>query len=646
MVVASGLLAILVGAAFAALLVAVTNFRAATDLRRDTREELVAAEALERLVIDLETGLRGFVITHEERFLEPYKAARAALPETAGELERLASDEPVETSRVRRITDEVASYLRQYAVPLVATVRRNDAYASSVEATEAGRRRVEALRAGFARFSQAGRADLDTRETAADVASHRATVAAGIGVTGSIILIVVFTGYLTRVIVQPLRQAAVMADRIAHGDLSARLRETDVAEIGALERSWNVMASSLETGADELALLLAEQAALRSVATLVAQGVQPVEIFSAVSEEVGRLFGKGAAVLKFEHDGPAAVFVGVANIEVPIGTRWEFRDGMASAEVYRTGRSARVDDTDRQSADGPVGAAARRRGIVSTVVSPIVVEGHLWGAMSVASTDEPLPLGAEERLEKFTELIATAVANAESRAELTASRARIVAASDHARRQIERDLHDGAQQRLVTLGVQLRGAAQRAPSELTGPTGELARVGDELGSVIDELREISRGIHPAILAEGGLGPALRTLARRSAIPVEVDVKTEMRFPESIELAAYYVVSEALTNAVKHGQASVVRVTAEQRDGTLNLWIQDDGVGGADPTRGSGLIGLQDRVEALDGGISIVSPAGDGTTLHVELPAVVAPTPASSNGAPRTSRKAVERGRHG
>ena len=160
---------------------------------------------------------------------------------------------------------------------------------------------------------------------------------------------------------------------------------------------------------------------------------------------------------------------------------------------------------------------------------------------------------------------------------------------------------------------------------------------DELGSVLDDLREISRGIHPAILAEGGLGPALKTLARRSAIPVELDVQTELRFSEAIELAAYYVVSEALTNAVKHAQASVVQVAAEKQDEMLHLWIRDDGIGGADPGHGSGLIGLKDRVEALGGRISVVSPPGEGTTLHVQLPADPGARPTTQNGAPRPRR---------
>jgi signal transduction histidine kinase len=220
---------------------------------------------------------------------------------------------------------------------------------------------------------------------------------------------------------------------------------------------------------------------------------------------------------------------------------------------------------------------------------------------------------------KFTELAATAIANAESRSELAASRARIVAASDETRRRIERDLHDGTQQRLVSLALQLRVAESTVPPELDEPRETIGRVAGELNGVIDELREISRGIHPAVLSEGGLRPALRTLARHSAIPVELDAVTEARLPEPIEVAAYYVVSEALANTAKHARASRVRVAVAVRNSSLQLSIRDDGVGGADAARGSGLIGLRDRVEALGGSIEISSRPGEGTSVFVELP---------------------------
>jgi signal transduction histidine kinase len=369
-----------------------------------------------------------------------------------------------------------------------------------------------------------------------------------------------------------------------------------------------------------LTRLVDEQAALRRVATLVARGVPPAEIFSAVSDEAGRLFNARAAVLRFEHNGPAIVFVGVSkDLELRVGTRWEFQPGMASAEVYRTGRSARVDATDWVSAGGPVGGAARRLRIVSSVGSPVVVESRLWGAMNVASSDELLPADVEGRLEKFTALLATAIANAESRSELAASRRRIVAASDEARRRIERDLHDGTQQRLVSLGLAARIAEADDSAGQGELRAELSRIAAGLADAVAELQEFSRGIHPAILSERGLGPALRTLARRSAVPVDLDVATNARFPEPVEIAAYYVASEALANVVKHARASRSEISLTTRDASLLLSISDDGVGGANPARGSGLAGLADRVEALGGSIQVHSPAGAGTHITVDLP---------------------------
>jgi signal transduction histidine kinase len=253
------------------------------------------------------------------------------------------------------------------------------------------------------------------------------------------------------------------------------------------------------------------------------------------------------------------------------------------------------------------------------VASPIIVEGRLWGVVNVLTSRGPFPSGTADRLAHFTELVATAVGNAESRAELAASRARIVAASDEARRRIERDLHDGTQQRLVSLGLGLRLAQSLVPAELPELATELDRAADELNGVVEDLREIARGIHPVILSQGGLGPALRTLARRAAIAVELDVAAIARLPEPIEVGAYYVVSEALTNATKHAHASVMRVSVEQRDNRLHISIRDDGVGGLDPARGSRLIDLRDRAEALGGSIEVISRPGEGTLILIQFP---------------------------
>jgi signal transduction histidine kinase len=291
------------------------------------------------------------------------------------------------------------------------------------------------------------------RQSQSDTAVNRAILGAAVGLAGSILLIAGFASYLSRAIVRPVRRAATQADRLAGGDLSARLPERSSAEIGVLERSFNYMAGSLQ----------------------------------------------------------------------------------------------------------------------------------------------------------------------ESRKEIAASRARIVAAADQERRRIERDLHDGTQQRLVSLVLDLRAAEATLAPELTELKAQLGDIAGELTRTTDELRELSRGIHPAILSEGGLSPAFKALARRSAVPVELDVDVPERLPEHVEVAAYYFVSEALTNTAKHAHASIAQVAVHASDDSLHLSVHDDGVGGAMPRPGSGLLGLTDRIQALGGTLSVISPLGDGTELLVDLP---------------------------
>jgi signal transduction histidine kinase len=250
---------------------------------------------------------------------------------------------------------------------------------------------------------------------------------------------------------------------------------------------------------------------------------------------------------------------------------------------------------------------------------PISAGGRLWGAMFVASTQEPMPAGTEAKLAGFTELAATAIANAENQTALTASRARIVATADATRRRIERDLHDGAQQRLVSLALELRAAQAAAPPGAGVLVQQLDGVAAGLTGVLDELREIARGLHPAVLAEGGLRPALKTLARRSTVPVRLDIRVDERLPEQIETAAYYVVAEALTNTAKHAHATAADVQVATGDGALHVRVRDDGRGGADFTGGSGLVGLRDRAEALGGRLLLHSTPGAGTGVQVSLP---------------------------
>jgi signal transduction histidine kinase len=453
MVVASGLLALIVAVAFAVLISSVADLRTTERRARQSEEVLVVANRLERLVVDIETGQRGFVITGQQRFLEPWQDAQAAFPGEASTLEQLVADNPDQQARARRITQAITSYISDYSIPLVATARHDPAAARTDAATDEGGRRIDTIRTEFDQFVASEQGLAAARQQRSDAAARRAMVASTAGLAGSILLTVLFAGYLTRAIVRPVRQVAAMAGRLAGGDLAVRIPERGIAEIGVLERSFNTMASSLE----------------------------------------------------------------------------------------------------------------------------------------------------------------------QSRSELAASRTRIVAAGDQARRRIERDLHDGIQQRLVSLVLDLRNAEAAVPPDLTGLRAQLAGVADALTSALDDLRELSRGIHPSILSEGGLSPALKALARRSAVPVELDTNIQARLPEPIEVAAYYVTSEALANAAKHARASVAYVEVQTNDGRLHLSVRDDGVGGATPEQGSGLIGLTDRVEALGGTISLASAPGKGTRLEVDLP---------------------------
>jgi signal transduction histidine kinase len=320
----------------------------------------------------------------------------------------------------------------------------------------------------------------------------------------------------------------------------------------------------------------AEQAALRRVTTLVARAGEPREIFAAVAREMrGLLDADATRIERHELDGTTTV---VAS------------EGQAIEQL------------------------------TAKIQTPITVEGREWGVTVAAwRGPEQIAAGTELRMAQFTELVAIAIANAESREQLIASRARIVATADDERRRIQRDLHDGAQQRVVTVAIKLKMHAGSEAARASGIDADLLALVEDVDDALRALRDISRGLHPPVLSRGGLEPALGDLARRSPIPVALDVRLSGRLAESVEVAAYYIVAEMLTNAAKHAAASRVEVTAGVLDGALRVSVRDDGVGGADRTRGSGLVGLTDRVDALGGTLTLHSPPGAGTTLVATLP---------------------------
>ena len=631
MVIASALLTLLTSAAFAVLLLAIRDQRSSGELAGRAQEVLVAAGRVERLLVDIETGTRGYLLTGDDRFLQPAHAGEAGFAQASSELvdlTRIADQNAVPgrltaihvsgTARTIKVKGE--SYIRNYFRPLVAAAQRGDPAARSVENAQLGRVMFDDIRWDFNTLEQTEQRVAAERDDRARENANQATIAAIAGLGGTVVLVGFFAIYLSRAIVGPVREASMTAHRLASGDLSTRMPTTGVAEIGVLEKSFNTMAGSLQRSQSELADLLDEQAALRRVATVVAEGTPPEKVFPAVNEEVARLLDvDGTRLMRYEADGTATIVASWGEPTIfPAGTRIALDGRNIGSLVRSSGRPARIEDY--KDAPGSVAAIAREVGIRATVGAPIRVEGRLWGAMSAFSkADKPLPSGLELRLADFTDLVGTAIANAQARADLTASRARVVAATDDIRRRIERDLHDGTQQWLVSVVLDVRNAQTSVPETQPELRKELDDIADSLVAALDDLREISRGIHPALLARGGLAPALKTLARRSPLPVELDINLDGRLPDHVEVAAYYVVVEGLTNAAEHAQPTAISVAADVVDGRLRLTVRDDGIGGADPAKGSGLTGLTDRVEALGGTITVHSPPGEGTTLEVGLP---------------------------
>jgi signal transduction histidine kinase len=370
-----------------------------------------------------------------------------------------------------------------------------------------------------------------------------------------------------------------------------------------------------------LEALAREQAALRRVATLVAGNPDPSDVFALVCAELGAVLGvKSTNLCRFEGPRTARV-LGAWHVQgapiIAAGQDVPLAGETALVKVSRSGRPERVDDYTGMS--GELTDLIRAAGIASAVAAPIKVAGQLWGAI-IASSGRPndFPPDSEERIARFAELVSIALANADAREQLAASRARLVTMADSERRRLERNLHDGAQQRLVSLAIALRQVEDGLDSDVDSARRVLSRARQELAVALEELRVLARGIHPALLSDRGLGPALEALAARTPLPVEV-AAPEGRLPEAVESAAYFLVAEALTNVLKHAHASGATVEITQTDGRLRVQIRDDGVGGASVGEGSGLRGLADRVEALGGRLIVDSPNGAGTTIVGEIP---------------------------
>ena len=414
---------------------------------------------------------------------------------------------------------------------------------------------------------------------------------------------------------RPLRDESGEVRYVVTSGLDITERESAASELWALQ-------AELRDRLEDLGRLAAEQAALRRVATLVAREPPAEEVFRLVTEEASRLLGAESGLLMSydEHHASATVVGHYTELATPafaLGTVLPVEGDTLSSTVPRSGKAGRLDSY--AGLTGEIARRAREGQYRSVVAAPVVVAGRVWGLLVAATQrDEPLDSNAEQRLESFAELVALALAGADARRELAASRTRIVEAGDAARRRLERDLHDGAQQRLVAVSLQMRLARARVDKDPAAAGEILDEAGEQLAQGLEQLRELARGIHPALLTDRGLKAALAALSSRAPFPVGLDVVNE-RFAQPVEVAVYYLVSEALTNAAKYAEPTGVSVTVKRTDDGLAAEIADDGRGGADPASGTGLRGLGDRVEALGGRLRIDSPPGAGTRIRAELP---------------------------
>lgn len=596
-ILASVLLSVLVGCSFTYVL----TTGAAT---HDSAKVLLSANRLERLVVDLETGQLGFVATGDRKSLHPWNSARAAFPAQAETLRRLAAESsPVQGRRADQIVETAVSYVRDHAEPLVTIAKRDPKAARLLVAHGEGRRRIDAIRRQFDRFAEAQHQISAAHERDA-VPAVRRMFATAAGMAGSLLAIFLLLGYMTRTAVRARRRSGAAA-------------------------GWPpTPAYPRGPGVERLRRVAEEERALRRVAMLVADGGVPPPILGVVAGEAGPLLAADHVLVDRRDAGGTLTTVAhwsaARATAPPLDERRPVDEEAPEAGTLRTGRPVRaaVGDGTR----GRIGVWARAHGIGHIVCAPIAAGERPWGVLTVLSRSADADT---ERLSgELARLSGLAITGAERRARTDASRARLVDASDAARRRIERELHDRIQQRLVSLALELRTVEAGVPSELERLKERLSGAARNLSDTVEELQEVARDLHPTIITRGGLEPALRALGRRSAVPVEFDV-TGDRLPDRVAVTVYRIVAEAVANAAAHAQASVVQVELRVEAGVVRLSVRDDGVGGADPGRGSGLTGLIDRTEALGGVLRIDSPVCAGTALRASIPVRDDPTPPMS-----------------
>lgn len=605
MVLYSGALSLAIGLVLAIL--ALPAIRS-----HDSSQALVPAENMERILEDLETGQLGFIATRDARFLRPWNAARASFPREARELQRHAAiSGPHQGRRARAIVKAMDSYLREDAEPLVRAAQRDPRTAAALaDRWQGGHGRIAAIRAQFDRFGEEEHR-IEKREIAAGPIIRRSLLI-GSGAAGAAFLVLLLAGFLLHAVL-PARRILAMGARGYDAPPS-------MGDGGPATGEDEAVCGGTPAADSEFRL----HRALRRLATLTARHLALSEIFQVGADELGELLGADYTLVnRFRPDRTATVVAhwsapDRARIMPPFGGSFPVEEGTVAALVQRTGRPTRIADRDLRSA-GRIGTWAWGRGIRSSVGCPILVAGELWGMLTALSLGAVLPDETEDRMRDVAEILAVAIGDARERDATTASRLRLVDASDAEGRALAGRLHDGAQQRLVSVGLELRTIEDSLPLGREELRTRIATVAGHLAGVIDDLQEIARDLYPAGLARGGLIAALRMLARRSAMPVELDLHYEGRLPRRVELAIHHIVAESLDNAARHANASSAQVGLTVEEGLAHLRVRDDGVGGADPHDGTGLAVLRDRVEALGGTFQVISPPGGGTSAHARIP---------------------------
>ncbi|WP_329234293.1 CHASE3 domain-containing protein [Actinoallomurus sp. NBC_01490] len=565
---------------------------------RDSAAVLLAANRLERLMADLEQSQLRYLATGNTRSLRPWQAARTALPRQAAALQRLAAENGSEQDRrAREIVRAATAYLREHAEPLMTMARRDRHGARALVTHAEGRRRIETIRRKFDHFADVQQRLVRARERDAVPAVRRMTAAAA-GVSGCLLLAFLASGLVRR------RRGPGTRVGLEWLDLG-RLRRTS-----------------------------GEREGLRRLAALAAGKASPEEIAAETARQMGRVLrAEHTMICRYEPDGTVRVtghwsVPGAPPVMPPAEGHWPVEDDHVTAAVRRTGRPARLHG-DRAAA-GALGDWLAANEIRRFAGCPILTGERLWG-MAAVLFRSPLrrTARAEQTMRQFAALVGVGLENAAHRAELAASRVRLIEAADAARRRIERHLHESTQQRLVAVGLELSAVERTVPAGMEELRGQVSTAARELREVIEGLQDVARQLHPAFLLRRGLEPSLRALARRTPLPVDLEAHGRQPPSWNSAMTVYYVVAEALTNAVLHAHASVVRVRLELED-EVRLRIDDDGVGGAHPYPGSALAHLRDRAEALGGEFTIDSPVGGGTSVRVTIPADSPPAgPASA-----------------